>query len=230
MDIEELKDIIVDDCEEITPLDKSDSDHEFIDVVPAVTESNENPETVILTKEQLEGDEPLTPEKKKLAAALAAAQELGIIDEEQPFSPSTLAETSDKLIEELRAEYQTGTGALSPEDAYEDSLDRKAARFVANTNNIIDQLVDRIGTHAHVGIQVWAHQALDWIEEQWPETTAFRPAAEHILEVLDHKVVPYIVEGARKIADRVKEAVSASAEKVKVAARKVTDFIKGLFS
>lgn len=226
MDIEELKDIIVDDCEVIVPIEQTGDAIESLDVPSTVP----GPETELIKAEQLDGNEPLTPEKKKLAAALAAAQELGIIEDEQPYEATTLAETSDRILEDLRIDYQTGTGALTPEEAYESSLDRKAARFVANVNRIIDSFVDRVGEHAHVSIQVWAQQALDWVEEQWPQTGAFRPAAEHIVEVLDYKVVPFIIAGARKIAERVKDAVSSGTEKVKVAAKRVTDFVKGLFS
>ncbi len=230
MDNEELKDIIVDDCEVVAPLSPDTLDGGVGEIIAEVPEAIVMPEAELVSKEQLEGNEPLTLEKKTLAAAIAAARELGIIEDEEPYSPATLAETADKIIEDLRLEYQAGTGEISPEEAYEDGLDRKAARFTANMHRVVDQLVERVGTTASVSIRIWADKAFDWVEEQWPETRAFRPAAEKVVEVLDHKVVPAIVVGAQKIADKVKVAITAGVEKVKTAAKKVTDFVKGLFS
>lgn len=234
MDIEHLKDIIIDDNDTVSSIEQLKNDIDIADALKQVPHVEEGAKTELLTAEQLAGDEPLTDEKKKLAAALAAAEELGIIEAEKPMTASTLASTSDSLVEELRGDYQVGSGQIFPEEAHENALDRQASRLTGNIGNMLDRMVDNIGHAADVTIKVWADRAFDWIEEQWPETQAFRPAAEKVVEILDEKVVPVIVEGARKVAAKVKDAVARAAETVKATAKKVgekvTGFLKGLFS
>jgi len=228
MDNETLKDIIIDEVE-YNKQETLQEEKGLIDVFEPASQSDNNPDVVLLSPEQLSGDEPLTDEKKKLAAALAAARELGIIEDESPQSAETLANTSDALIEQVRQDYQTGTGQLLPEEGNENSLDRKAARFSGNVSRVLDNLVDKVGIGTDTALRVWSQKAFDYIEEQWPSTSFLRPAAEKLVEVLDEKVIGIVVSGARKIAEKVKSAVESATEKVKVTVRKVSDFIKGLF-
>ncbi len=228
MDNEQLKDIIIDESD-LALLKTQQEEKELVDVFESATLPEETPDVTLLSPEQLSGDEPLTDEKYKFAAALAAAQSMGIIEDESPQSPETLADTSDSLIEQLRQDYQTGTGILLPEEAYENALDRKAARFSGNLGRVLDSLVNKIGLAIKTTLSHWSKSAIDYIEEQLPGASRFRPAAEKIVEVLEDKVVKTVVVGAKKIADKVKSAVEVATAKVKTAARKVSDFIKGLF-
>lgn len=228
MDNEQLKDIII-DASDSALLKTQQEEKELVDVFESAAVPEKTPDVTLLSPEQLSSDEPLTDEKKKFAAALAAAQSMGIIEDESPQSPETLADTSDSLIEQLRQDYQTGTGKLLPEEGNENSLDRKAARFSGNVGRVLDGIVDKVGTGTNIALRVWAQKAFDIIEEKWPSTSFFRPAAEKIVEVLEDKVVNKVVVGAKKIAEKVKSAVEVATEKVKSTVRKVSEFIKGLF-
>lgn len=230
MDNEQLKDIIIDDCEDLDTLESMNPETDPGEILESVPAPAETPETVILTPEQLAGDEELTPEKKKLAAALAAAKELGIIEDKEPETATTLANNSDKIVEDLRQDYKVGTGQITAEEAYENGLEREAARFTGNVGKMLDRMVETLGHATHATIRVWADKAFEWVEEQWPEARALRPAMEKVVEVLDYKVVPAIVEGARKIATKVKTAVEKTVEKVKTTAKQVADKISSFFN